>query len=209
MRFTNVMAMVVLCLSLPGFAATDEKASDEALIAAAEKLVAESKAEIVSSFIADGAAATQAQAPVPTETSAATEVKESEIPVIIKATAAPKTEDSQMVWRLVASIGMIVVVGSVLIFTTRRWARQKDKGGQKARIEMMHQMQLGTKRSLALVRVAGEVMLIGITDHNINMIKAVTLIDEETEAAFKTGFNNFLEDEFSIEDVRNALNPRA
>src|SRR6185503_18602385 len=100
---------------------------------------------------------------------------------------------------------IISAVGGGLIFSARRYGRQKNKGGEKARIEMLHQYQLGPRKSIALIRVAGEAMLVGITDHSINMIKAVTLIDDEMEAAFGKGFNNFLEDEFSIEDARSAI----
>jgi flagellar protein FliO/FliZ len=105
-------------------------------------------------------------------------------------------------------LAVIAITAALGLYASKRWARQKDKGGQKARIEMMHQYHLGPRKSLALIRVSGEAMLVGVTDHNINMIKAVTLIDDELEDVMGKDFNNFLEDEFSIEDVRGALGPR-
>lgn len=206
MRFTLVISGALLCLAPLAFAATEDKSSDEALILAAEQLVAEAKADVKTE-----AATTDSTAAATTDTAStpvATELKESEIPVTVSAPAPIKSE-SQVVWRLLASVGVLVVIGGVLIFATRRYTRQKDKGGQKTRIEIMHQFHMGPRKSLALVRVAGEAMLIGITDHNINMLKPITIIDDEMEEAFKTGFNNFLEDEFSIEDVKTALGARA
>src|SRR5262249_20807967 len=129
---------------------------------------------------------------------------ESEIPLQI---SAKKTDSgtSSTVWRLIASFGIIIVVAGVTIFTGRRWSRGKNTGGSKARIEILHQHHLGPTRSLALVRVSGEVLLVGITDHSINMLKPVTLIDDELENAMGAQFNNFLEDDFAIEDVRRAI----
>ncbi|NJL24581.1 MAG: flagellar biosynthetic protein FliO [Calothrix sp. SM1_5_4] len=132
---------------------------------------------------------------------------ESQIPVVLTPKIAAKTE-TNTVWRLVASVALVAVVGGALFLASRRWARGKDKGGQKARIEILHQFHLGPRKSLALIRVAGETMLVGITDHNINMLKSIALIDDELEGVFKKDFNGFLEDEFSIEDVRSALGSR-
>ncbi|HMN68384.1 MAG TPA: flagellar biosynthetic protein FliO, partial [Bdellovibrionales bacterium] len=108
-----------------------------------------------------------------------------------------------------ASFGLLTAVAGSMYFAAKKWGRAKDKGGQKARIEMMHQFHLGPKKSVALIRVAGEALLIGVTDQNINMLKPVTLIDEELEQVMGKDFNNFLEDEFSVEDVRTAMRARA
>ena len=43
----------------------------------------------------------------------------------------------------------------------------------------MTQHFLGPRKSLAIIRVAGETMLIGVTDHNISMIKSLSLLDED------------------------------
>lgn len=207
MKFTAVILSALLCLPL--WAEQNEEKSDEALVAAAEQLVAEANAaklsntsEIAPESVVGISTATSVESAKPEA-----ELKESEIPVVISEKKEAKAE-SNMIWRMVASIAVIAVVAGVGMFATRRWRVQKDKGGNKARIEIMHQLHMGPKKSLALIRVSGEAMLIGITDHNVNMLKSVTLIDDELESAVTKDFNNFLEDEFSIEDVRNALNPR-
>jgi flagellar protein FliO/FliZ len=207
MRFTHVMAVALFCLTTAVYAA-DDKNSDDALIQQAEKLIQEGKSDAKIDAAAAVAAPTEASSDQAIQAAATAQVekKESEIPVVMKAKS--ESAESHVVWRLVASMAFLTVIGGVLVFVTRRWTRKKDKGGTKTRIEMLHQFHIGPRRSLALVRVAGEAILIGVTDQNINMLKTVTLIDDEMEEAFKSGFNNFLEDEFSVEDVRSALGAR-
>ncbi len=181
-----------------------EGTSDEALVEAAEKLTQ-----------ANPQAADQAldQAPesTPSEAAAAKpkEAKaESEIPLFAQKEEVTKTE-GRFIWRLLASMGFIVIIGGVMIFAGRKWSAQRNKGGEKTRIELMHQFQLGPKRSLALIRVAGETLLVGCTDHSVNLIKSVSLIDENMEEVLGRDFNNFLEDEFTISDVRTGSSHRA
>lgn len=216
MRFTFVILTAALCLNAWGSTET----SDEAIIQAAEKLIkegAETKpaapATAAASAAATGTATAMDTAPATATGAAATEAaitantKESEIPVFLNNKASDKATDG-MIWRLVGSLAIVAVVAGGALYATKRWSRRKDQGGSKARIEIMHQLHLGPRKSLALVRVAGEVMLIGMTDHNINMLKPVTLIDDELEGVINKDFNNFLEDEFSVEDVRTALGAR-
>jgi flagellar protein FliO/FliZ len=201
-----VILTALLCLNVHA----EEKVSDDALVQAAEKLVAtdaaankEATASTVKSTETSTSATTATAAPVANDLS-----KENEIPVFLDNSKKADKGFGAVMWRLLASLALIGVVGGGLIYASRRWTRQKDKGGSKARIEMLHQFHLGPRKSLALVRVSGEVSLIGITDHSINMIKTVTLIDDELEGVLGKDFNNFLEDEFSMEDVRTALGAR-
>lgn len=187
MRFTIVILGILFALKAAAQGLTTVDAtSDEALIQAAEKMIAEPQIDRTT------------VAPLP----------ENQIPIVMKpvanSTVAPTSDTT---WRLVASLAFVLVVGGGVFYATRRWRRAPDKGGQNARIEMMHQFHVGPRRSIALIRVAGETMLVGITDHNINMLKSVALIDDELEDVLgkKPDFNGFLEDEFSIEDVRTAL----
>lgn len=209
MRFTIVILGAVLCLPLWAQSVSEDK-SDEALEAAAEQLVNEGAAvagqnQEPSQNIKEAASSTPAAAGAETSIS---EKKESEIPIVIK----PKkeaSESSNVIFRLLASVGLIFITAGALIYAAKRWGKPKDKGGNKARIEMLHQFHLGPKRSIALIRVSGEAILVGITDQNINMLKTVALIDDELEGAMKADFNNFLEDEFAVEDVRHAIKARA
>lgn len=234
MKFTVVTLMALLCLNVN--AADLTKETDEALEAAANQLIAEggrlemkiadvrsslpasATASVTASASANGQTVTEtvtdkrstdAAAETVAATDAATEgKKESEIPLATEVKTASKSE-SNVAWRMIASLGIVLVVAGVAAYAGKKYRRHQDKGGQKARIEMMHQLHLGPKKSIGLIRVAGEAILIGITDNNINMLKSVALIDDELENIASKNFNNFLEEEFSIEDVRDALSSRA
>ena len=209
MRFTVVILAAVFCLSATAESNIDQR-SDDAIVEAAEQLIAEGEQ---SSGASDNSAATEAGIGEVSASGADTlvkdtkDLKESEIPLFLQTKKTEKS-DSHILWRLVASIGVIMVVAGAMMYAGKRWSRNKDKGGQAARIEIMHQLHLGPRRSVALIRISGETMLIGITDHNVNMLKSVTLIDDELENIANKDFNGFLEDDFSIEDVRNALGSR-
>jgi flagellar protein FliO/FliZ len=249
MRFTLVILCAVLCLTASAQGKKKVEASDEDIVAAAEKLVAEARAEeaiktgdktdeksmtVAANDAAAGtttaetalgaagattapaetgalsdaaiaAAATAKDSTTTGTTAAVTDAaKESEIPVFTKSEKVTKSENS-LIMRLIASLAFIGIVGGAMVFAGRRWKRDKDKGGDKTRIEVLHQYHLGPKRTLALVRVAGEAVLIGCTDQSVNLLKSVTLIEDEFETTFSKDFNGFLEDEFTVEDMRSAL----
>lgn len=164
---------------------TEASEGDQAIVEAAQKLIQEGEAQDA-------------------KEKAILEAKESEIPVQI-ATVKKANTESQLIWRVVAGLGITFVMAGSMLYAVRRWKHRAPVGGKQARIEILHQLHLGPKKSLGLVRVSGETILIGITDQNINMLKPVTLIDDELEGIMKSDFNNFLEDEFSVEDVRSAI----
>jgi flagellar protein FliO/FliZ len=45
-----------------------------------------------------------------------------------------------------------------------------------------------------IVQVAGETLLLGVTDHNITMLKTLALIDDEVPAELPQKFNHTMED---------------
>ncbi len=214
-RILGVILGAALCLSASAEDKSIDAASDEVLIQAAEKLVSEAKlvpaeeAGASQDATAAGATENSESATVEASNKPSQTPKESDIPIVFKGKSEASAKGQSMIWRLAASFGILLVVVGVMIVAGKRWSRKKNITGQLAKIEFMSQHHLGPKRSLALVRVAGEAMLIGITEQNINLIKTVTLIDSELENSLGPDFNNFLEDEFSVEDVRSALRTRA
>lgn len=103
---------------------------------------------------------------------------ENEIPVLSKAqvsAAAPKNS----VERLVLSFAVLAVVAGIIILIARFWSKRKYGLARHQQIKVLTQYSLGPKKQLAIIRVAGESILIGITDHNINMIKSLALLDED------------------------------
>lgn len=196
MRFTLVILGILFAMKAAAqtLSTSMDATSDEALIQAAEKMIQEPEKKVE--------AAEKAVDRTPTQ------VPEDQILIAMKPVSETTVQTpADTTWRMVASLAFVIVVGGGLFYASRRWRRVPDKGGQTARIEMMHQFHVGPRRSIALIRVAGETMLVGITDQNINMLKSISLIDDEMEDVMgkKPDFNGFLEDEFSIEDVRTAL----
>ncbi len=59
-------------------------------------------------------------------------------------------------------------------------------------LKILSQHYLGPKKSLAIVRVAGESILIGVTDQNISMIKALSLLDDELPNVLPKNFEDAL-----------------
>jgi len=103
---------------------------------------------------------------------------ESEIPVLT-AVRTKKVEGTDSLHRLVLSFAIVAAVAVGLLMFMRLWARRRSGLKQHTQIKVLTQYPLGPKKSLAIIRVAGESILIGITDHNISMIKELSLLDEE------------------------------
>ena len=62
-------------------------------------------------------------------------------------------------------------------------------------IKVLSQHYLGPKKSLVIVRVAGESILVGVTDSNISMIKSLALIDDEVPVETPKNFADALNSE--------------
>lgn len=84
-------------------------------------------------------------------------------------------------FRMILSLAIVSVVGIALIFVAKRYSRSNSKVGGNIPIRVVSQQAMGGKKSLAVVRVAGEDILIGVTDYNISMIKSLSFIDDEVE----------------------------
>lgn len=122
------------------------------------------------------------------KTEAAT-VAEENIPLNLEAKAI--NAESNSPWtRLFISLAVIGVVGIGLIVGVKRFAKDKVHVGGNVKVKVVSQHSLGPKKSLAVIHVAGESILIGITDHNISMIKSLALIDDEIEEETPTNFHS-------------------
>jgi flagellar protein FliO/FliZ len=147
------------------------------------------------------------------------DTKETDIPVNLEApkkAAGPETP----IFKFILSFGIIGVMGCAAYFLLRKYKFKNDSRDQAMQIKVLTQHYLGPKKSLAIVRVAGESILIGVTDHNISMIKSLSLLDEdipeETPKEFHSVFNRKTtepsfaaeaesKDEFSISGIRDIV----
>jgi flagellar protein FliO/FliZ len=172
----------------------------------------EAKSEVMSIAVAseeqqDDTLSTKlvAGAPAPTEagtetaavTAAATapqaKLSEAEIPVLTKAKIEKKDAGGGL-GRLLATLGVLTIVLGAAAFGVRRYTQKVGTKSVHTAIKVITQHHLGPKRSLAIVQVAGESILIGITDQNISMIKSLSLIDDEVPAELPARFDHSLED---------------
>lgn len=152
---------------------------------------------------------------------------EAEIPLNIPVEKVKESESSPWA-RLFISLAVITVVGLGLVIGVKRFAKDKVKVGGNINVKVVSQHSLGPKKSLAVIHVAGESILIGITDHNISMIKSLALIDDEIQEDVPGNFeteiqkvsaqdrytpskpkvNASAEDDFSIGSIKDLVNSK-
>ncbi len=123
---------------------------------------------------------------------AATALPEDQIPLKIENQI--KTADaSANTSKMVVSFGVVALMLGAAFYFIRKYSTA-NKTGPKSnmQIKVLSQHYLGPKKSLAIVRVAGESILIGITDQNISMIKALSLLDDELPQVLPKNFQESL-----------------
>lgn len=155
---------------------------------AGEAVVEKTTAEAV---VAQSAtAATSEEAATPVEKSKIDNRHESEIPLNLDKNKKAASEGSGL-FRILFTLSILGLVGTGAYFFLRKYSVPKAKKHQ-TQIKVLQQHYLGPKKSLAIVRVAGESILIGITDHNISMIKPLSLMDDEVPEEAPQNFGKVL-----------------
>lgn len=130
------------------------------------------------------------------------ELPESQIPVFAK--EKPKTTSmNQSYYKMLGSLFIILLVGVGSIVFIKWWSKKSKKSIQATKIQMTTQFHLGNKKSLAIVQVAGEYILIGVTDHNISMIKTLSLLDEDFTDEMPKHFATELDKSFDFDSEEN------
>ncbi len=117
--------------------------------------------------------------------------KESEILLNLESNKKAASEGGG-VFRILFTLSMLGVVGTGAFFFLRKYKVPKAMKHQ-TQIKVLQQHYLGPKKSLAIVRVAGESILIGVTDHNISMIKSLSLLDDEVPEESPQNFGKVLD----------------
>lgn len=115
--------------------------------------------------------------------------------------------------RIALLVGVLAIIAGTAFFIAKKVSRPGQAG--QTQIKILTQHYLGPKKSLAIVRVAGESILIGVTDQNINLIKSLSLLDDEVPEQTPLNFEKTLEtaekvqsssnDEFSIRQIRDVV----
>ncbi|WP_415064061.1 flagellar biosynthetic protein FliO [Bdellovibrio sp.] len=162
------------------------------------------------SIVAEGVPAVSSEGVVAEKSKVDTR-KESEIPLNLDANKKAAAEGSG-VFRILFTLSILGLVGTGAYFFLRKYSIPKASKHQ-TQIKVLQQHYLGPKKSLAIVRVAGESILIGVTDHNITMIKALSLLDDEVPEEAPQNFGNVLgglgtKADFSGNDEEDVPAPR-
>ncbi len=173
-----------------------------------------------------------AEAPVATEVSTASvasvvapadkvKLAEDQIPLSIEVDK--KIVDTGSATSKALASGMIIII---LLATTyyfvRRYKTSNTINKSNMQIKVLTQHYLGPKKSLAIIHVAGESILVGITDSNISMIKSLSLIDDEIPTDIPKTFTetmnqkateikpmvNELDEEFSFAGVTDTVSKK-
>lgn len=131
---------------------------------------------------------------------------ESQIP--LKLTAEKKSESSDStLQKFMLGLFVLTVMLAGVYFLIRKYSLKNIKSDLH-QIKILTQHHLGPKKSLAIIRVAGESILVGITDHNISMIKSLSLLDEDIPQDTPQKFDQTLfqvekksDEEFTIKGI--------
>jgi flagellar protein FliO/FliZ len=143
--------------------------------------------------VAAPAAATAANteaAPIP-ETAEKVVLKESEVPLHVDAVKEKAITTSSLP-RLVISLSVVFSLMGAGIFALKKWSKKRTTNNSAMKIRVLTQHHLGPKKSIAIIQVAGESILVGITDHNISMLKTLALIDDEIPQGEPNKFDDAL-----------------
>ncbi|MBK7844816.1 MAG: FliO/MopB family protein [Bdellovibrionales bacterium] len=121
---------------------------------------------------------------------------EENIPVLTASTANQEHKTGGTTSRLLMSLGLILTLAIAIGYGAKYWTRKRLGHQDQTKIRILSQYHLGPKKSLVIVQVAGESLLLGMTDQSINLIKPLALIDDEIPATSPSHFLGELE-EFS------------
>lgn len=172
----------------------------------------------VATIAAEKIVAATPAASAPVEAPAKTTTQKSESEILVKLEPSKKSGEGDSPWiRLFAGLAIVGVLAAGSMIYIKKIKKGKFNSEPAPDIKVLTQHYLGPKKSLAIIRVAGESILIGITDQNISLIKELSLLDEDIPESIPSKFslkidkenNNELEnDEFSISGIKDVVTTR-
>lgn len=137
-------------------------------------------------------------------------------PVAEEVKAAAPSADHRLLLGLLLFLGFATLAALAV-----RKYKFKNVKTQQFQMKILSQFHLSPKKSLAVIQVAGESILVGVTDHHISMIKSLSLLDEDLEqGATAKDFKNTLgdlgdgpagfesSDVYSIQKIQDAVSSK-
>lgn len=136
---------------------------------------------------------------------------ETEIPLAV-AKKEKIEEKSDPIQRAIVGLIAFGVFGVILLVAIGRYQKRSQLANKYTAIKVLGQHHIAPKKSLMIIQVAGETILIGVTDHSINPIKTLSLLDEEVpELSGQDDFDrklNLDDEEFSFKGIRDLVTKR-
>jgi flagellar protein FliO/FliZ len=121
-----------------------------------------------------------------------TAISEDQIPLKIEQQVRA-SDTSANSTKMVLSLAVVgLMLGAAYYFIRKYGIANKIPAKSNMQIKVLSQHYLGPKKSLVIVRVAGESILIGVTENNISMIKALSLLDDELPQVLPKNFEDSL-----------------
>ncbi|MFN7727580.1 MAG: FliO/MopB family protein [Bdellovibrio sp.] len=216
-----ILSLFILVCGASAFAATPEELKAETPAGLSSDVGGLTEANIESALMArEIKGAEAASAVTALKVSGA---KESDIPVRLESKKGEAGEGSPLTKML---MGLAVVGGLAMAgwLALKKYKFANKTVNPHTQMKILAQHHLGPKKSLAIVRVAGESVLIGITDHNISLIKALSLLDEDVPEETPQNFGQVMAkntrtqtakfdseaeaDEFSISGIKDVVSSR-
>lgn len=150
--------------------------------------------------------------------SAANEIDEKLIEINIPQVSEAAGSQSEFGMRYFLGLGVVSLFLFVGIVIVKRLNRITQRKHGLLKMRVLTQLPMGPKRNLSVIEVAGEQILIGVTDHHISLIKSLSLLDEDMAGADDNSFGkvaseielkgdvekkyrDFTEEEFSISKI--------
>lgn len=136
------------------------------------------------------------------------QLAEKEIPLNIDVKK-NNSESSSTTGRLLMSVLILLVILFSTYYLVKKYKVSNNINKSNKQIKIISQHYLGPKKSLAIIHVAGESILIGVTDTQISMIKSLSLIDDEIPENLPKNFSDSLQMENLSQTKKSLVNNRS
>lgn len=138
----------------------------------------------------------------------ALEEDESKIPLNISADTKKKTSSLSPLNKMMISIVGLLLFAVAVFAWIQKMGKRAGHSTVAKNINILAKKPIGSKKDLMLIQVAGETILLGVTDHNINHIKTLSLLDDELPNFTNPKFSQQLKqkvEETKISDEKEEL----
>ncbi len=109
--------------------------------------------------------------------------------------ATRSTQDSSVMSpmkKMIMSLVALLLIAGVFFVGVQKFGKKTGYSAIAQNIKILTQKSIGPKKNLMLIRVAGETILLGVTDQNINHIKTLSLMEDELPEYTEPKFSNQL-----------------